>query len=220
MAQHNDPRLMPGTSQQFPPPGFEAQPVGPAAEHPDWAAHRQQELGTGAPMAEEGTAQYTDYFGFSKTHRYMMPDGRQWIEFKTLAEGDLALHQQILNRDITVEKNTGNARIKINQVEERHALLQVAVVGWHMVRWNDRASRFEEVPFSKGSKGSTLTQWIQAADPNIVADLDETIRKINPTLLAANNETLEAIDKQIADLEEQKQRIIERMQGNSSSATS
>lgn len=219
MAQHQDPRLMPGTATQFPPPGYQAQPVGPAAEHPDWEAHRQQEL-TGAQVAEEATAEYTDYFGFSQTHRYMMPDGRQWIEFKTLAEGDLALYQTILNRDITVEKNTGNARIKINQVEERHALLQVAVVGWHMVKRNERSGRFEEVPFSKGSSGSTLSQWIKAANPEIVADLDETIRKINPTLLAANNETLEAIDKQIADLEEQKQRIIERMQGNASSATS
>lgn len=213
--------LRSGTSTQFPPPGYQPQPVAPAsgAEHPGWAEQRQHEL-TGTPVAEEPGAEYTDYFGFSRTHKYMMPDGRQWIEFKTLAEGDLALHQAILNKDITVEKNTGNARIKINQVEERHALLQVAIVGWHMVRRNDKTGRFEEVPFSKGSTGSTLSQWIRAADPSIVADLDEVIRKLNPTLLAANNETIEAIDKQIEDLQEQRQRILERMQGNVSSATS
>ena len=214
---HPDARL---AQPQFPPPGYQAQPVAPH-QAPD---HYPGLLGTGEqppsepPVGEGEVVEYTDYFGFSETHRYVMPDGKQWIEFKTLNEGDLAKYQALLNRDVTVEKSTGNARIKINQVEERHALLQVAITGWHMMRPNN-AGKWQSVPFSKDSSGSTLSQWIRAANPQIIADLDEVIRKLNPTLLAANNETVEAIEKQIADLEDQKRAILERMRGNESSAT-
>jgi len=215
MAQHEDPRL---SGQQFPPPGFAAQPVAPhmAGDTTGWEPQPTNPVGSVDPSNQE-EVEYGDYFGFDERHRFMMPDGRQWIEFKTLAEGDLMLYQSRLGRDMVVEKSTGNARIRINQVEERHALLMVAITGWHMMRRTPRG--FVEEKFNT-SKHGTLEQWLKAANPAIIADLDKAVREHNPFLLAANSETLEAIDKQIEDLQEQRERIVKRMQGEDDSATS
>jgi hypothetical protein len=231
--QHVDPRLaQQQMAPQFPPPGF----VGEQAPHHLAPEHTPAPTQTWPPatttsgflVAGEGTSgdeseteDYGDYFGFDQRHKYMMPDGKLWIEFKILNEGDIARFQQILNRDITVEKRTGNARIRVNQVEERHALLMVAVTGWHMMRREPKqGGRWVEQKFSNGSPGSEFMKWVQLADPRLVADLENAIRKHNPFLLQASTETLEAIDKQVAELQEQRQEILERMRGEGSSATS
>lgn len=222
MPTHMDPRVQAVPAQpQFPPAGFiGGQQVPhhlapdnvPAPELPDPAGSWQ------TPVDDDEPGDYGDYFGFDLRYQYLLPDGRQWIEFRVLNEGNIAEYQRILNRDVMVEKTTGNARIRINQVEERHALLQVAVTGWHMVR--RQRDRIAEVPFSNGTPGSTFMQWLKVADPRIVADLEEQVRKQNPFLLAANNETLEAIDKQIEDLMTQRRVIEERMRGEAGFATS
>lgn len=206
--QHEDVR-----PPQFPPPGFAGHQVPQhlSPEHDGPVVEPPQEF--------DESDGYGDYFGNDVRHKFMMPDNRQWIEFKELSEGDIAKYNEILNRDITVVKNTGDARIKINQVEERHALLQVAVTGWHMMK-RDRGGTFREQPFSNSGKGSTFMQWVNATSPTLVAALESEIRDKNPYLLVANNETLEAIDKQMADLQKQREQIVERMQGEGGSATS
>jgi|SRR5688572_11653704 len=226
MAQHEDPRM----AQQpvFPPQQFahQAIPVEPhkAGDTTGWEpqAVAQPSIGAGyntgqSPAEDTEEVEYGDYFGFDERHRFMMPDGRQWVEFKTLNEGDLMQYQSRLGRDMVVEKATGNARIKINQVEERHALLMVAIVGWHMMRRTPRG--WVEEKFNTARHG-TLEQWLKSANPALIADLDKAVRAQNPFLLAANDETLEAIDKQIAELQEQRDKILERMQGEDDSATS
>lgn len=211
MTTHQDPR----TQVQFPPPGFQsAIPVEQATQpHPAW-----EQQAAAAPPAEE-EIEYGDYFGFDIRHKFIMPDGKQWIEFKTLNEGDLAIYQKELNRDVMVEKTTGNARIRINQVEERHALLGVAVTGWHMMQRHP-ARGWLPAAFSNSGKGSTFRQWLAKADPALVAELEKAVREQNPFLLQANTETLEAIDKQMADLQVQRDAILERMAEKENSATS
>jgi hypothetical protein len=216
MAQHEDPRL---EQPVFPPPGFTGTALAP---HLDPGQHDQIQPGVSVdePAVDDTDVDgYGDYFGSDVTHKFVMPDRKQWIEFKELNEGDIARYQSILNRDVTVLKQTGDARIKINQVEERHALLMVAVVGWHMMRKDPRKG-WLPVPFSNSGKGSTFMQWVNVARPQLIADLEEAIRKANPYLLAANNETLEAIDKQIAQLQEQREQVVARMSGEGDSAIS
>jgi hypothetical protein len=220
MAQHEDPRLANLAQPVFPPPGFTAGK--PLAPHLDPGQHDQIQPGASvdeSDVEETDVDGYGDYFGTDVTHKFVMPDGKQWIEFKELNEGDIARYQNILNRDVTVLKQTGDARLKINQVEERHALLVVAVTNWFMVKKDPRKG-WLPVPFSNTGKGSTFMQWLNAARPQLVADLEEAIRKANPYLLAANNDTLEAIDKQIAQLQEQREQVVARMSGEGDSATS
>lgn len=160
---------------------------------------------------------YEDYWGFEQSHTFYMPDGKQTITYKTLTEGDIALFNKKLKRDVVVEKRTGDARFRMDQSEERHALLEVAVTGWALMRRGRQG--WERAPFSTGSVGSELNKWINKANPTIVANLEAAIRKANPTLLSATPETIDAIDKQIDELTQQRQEILDRQRGEDSSAT-
>ena len=213
MSTHVDPRTQ--GQVQFPPPGFvSGVPVEQATQpHPAW---EQQGEAAASPVEE---VEYGDYFGFDLRHKFIMPDGRQWIEFKTLNEGDLAKYQKDLDRDVMVEKTTGNARIKINQVEERHALLRAAVTDWYMMQKHPNRG-WLPVTFSNGSRSANFGQWLSKANPELIADLEKAVRDQNPFLLQAGTETIEAIDKQIEDLNAQRTQILERMAEKENSATS
>jgi hypothetical protein len=206
-----DPRQNFG-APQFPPPGFTSGQ--PAMVLDGTQQYTEQASQSADTLVEE----FGDYFGFDIRHKYVLPDNKQWLEFKVLSEGDLARYHKILKRDVVVEKQTGDARIKIDQIEERHALLQVAVTGWYMVRRTPKG--YLPVTFSNGSPGSEFMKWLLEANPALVADLADAVRKENPFLLGTGTETIEAIDKQIEDLTRQRAEMVERMQGNSSSATS
>lgn len=219
-----DPRGFQGAQPQFPPPGVQGAVPATVLDPNAPGYQSQPQYLDGGPNNQiaqvEEAQEYGDYFGFDERFQYLLPDGKQWIEFKALTEGDLGRYQKLLKRDITVEKDTGNARIKIDQVEERHALLEVAVTGWFMVRRNLRTGNFEPQTFSTGSAGSTFMQWLTKANPAIVADLAEQVRKQNPYLLGGGNDTIEAIDKQIEQLSEQRRLLVERQQGEGASASS
>jgi hypothetical protein len=222
-----DPRGNAQQSTQFPPPGFgpgaPAQVLDPSAPgyaeqpRPTQYAEAQQAYNTAVPPGHE-VEEYGDYFGVDIRHKYMLPDGKQWIEFKVMTEGDLARYQAELKRDVVVEKATGDARIKIDQVEERHALLRTAVTNWFMMR-KLPSGEFRQVTFSHG-KGGEFHKWMLGTNPQIVADLADAVRRENPFLLGTGPDTIEAIDKQIADLYEQREKIVQRDQGNVVSANS
>jgi hypothetical protein len=137
-----------------------------------------------------------DYFGFDETHTVYLPDGKSFIQHKTLTEGDRRNYLDKVNKEVRVEKVSGDMRIPMAQGAERHILLDAAIVGWNLVRDG------QPVPFSKGSKGSTLAQFLESANPKIIDEIEKDIRKRNPWLLAELS--VEEIDKQIADLEEMK----------------
>lgn len=221
--QHNDPRVATG-SVQFPPPGMQGVPVQPH-EAPDQygeqlkqaalaSAERPPVVQVPGFQGDTVETEFDDYFGFDQTHRYMMPDGRQWIDFKVLNEGDLRRYNTILKRDIRIEKATGDAHLRIDQVEERHALLQVAVTDWYLVSRDGRGN-IGPVKFSP----QTFDKWLAKANPAIVSDLADAVRDKNPFLLGTGNETLEAIDKEIDQLMERRRQIVERQQGEVDSAT-
>lgn len=163
------------------------------------------------PPTSPASAPSEDYWGFEgDAQKWFFPDGKQYIEFKRLNEGEKTRFQQQTNRDITLERQSGNARVKMDPASERHALIEASVTGWNLRRGG------EDVPFSKGSPGSNLGQWLQVANPVHVERLEFEIRKANPWLQAEM--TVEEIDKQIADLTELRTQAVEREAGEGSSS--
>lgn len=223
-----DPRLTSQQSVQFPPPNFQggvpAQVLDPNApgygqyQNPHQLPPQQALPEQGSFAGETEVEEYGDYYGFAEEHVYKMPDGRQWIKFKTFTEGDLALYHKLLKRDVVVEKASGDARIKIDQIEERHALLHVAVTGWLMMKKTPKG--WVQQPFSNGRGGTEFDKWLNVANPAIIEDLAEAVRKENPFLLGTGADTLEAIDKQIDELQKKRQELVERQRGEGVSANS
>jgi hypothetical protein len=141
---------------------------------------------------------WVDYFGFDETHEFTFPDHRSKIYYKAMNEGDRAKYQRETNRDVQLERNTGNARIKTDPAGERRALIVSCVTGWNLKR--NVNGVMQDVPFSKGSKGANLEQFLDRANPKLVDALEEAIRKANPWLVGEMS--LEDIDQEIERLQD------------------
>lgn len=163
----------------------------------------------GVPTTE--TPQYDDYWGFDERQQWFFPDGKQFIEFKIMNEGDRSRYQKLVNRDIAVSRATGDAKIKLDQAEERKALLESSVTGWNLYRQGS------PVPFAIGSPGATFEQWLAAANPKLVDDLEFAIRKANPWLQAEMS--VEEIDKEMDRLRELREQAVKREMGEASSSS-
>lgn len=163
-----------------------------------------------APVADpdiETVEQYEDYFGFDETHTFTLPDHRQQIFFKSMTEGMRARFQKQTNRDIHFNRQTSDARLSVDPAVERWALISISVTGWSLKRRN-RTGQWEDAPFSTGSPGSELNKWLDLANPSVVADLEDAIRKANPWLLDDMN--VEQIDQELERLTDLRKQVIER----------
>lgn len=143
-----------------------------------------------------------DYFGFGETHRHILPDGVSFIEFKVMNEGDKRRYQNGQNRDVTVVKNTGDARLSTKPGDDRHSLLTTVIVGWNLMRGGT----------ALGFTNAHLKEFLDGADPLIVEGLEKAIRKAHPWLLAEMS--VEDIDREIESLQEMREVVVEREAGN------
>lgn len=142
-----------------------------------------------------------DYFGFSDTQRYTLPDGKSWIEFKVFNEGDRRKFQNKTASDVKFNRSTGDATVRSAAGDQRFELLNAAITGWNLVR-NGAA-----VPCSDMTK----RQFLEGANPKVIDGIEKAIRLANPWLLA--DMSIEDIDKEIAALEEMKAKLLEEEAG-------
>lgn len=158
----------------------------PQLQEPTFAAGYQP----GAPDTDE--AKPRDYFAFSQTKRFTLPDGIQWVEFRKMNEGEKKEFQDRTSTDMVVERRSGDARMTIKQGTQRHELIKACVVGWNLFRGDPP----QPVPFTKVNLGD----FLHLADPTLIEELEKAIRKENPWLLADMSE--EDIKREISNLEE------------------
>lgn len=152
--------------------------------------------------------QQIDYFGFQQTSRYTFPDGITYFELKAMNEGEKSKFQKLTQRDLVLEKNSGNARFKMDPATERHELIKSSVVGWNLKR------NGVPVPFEQVGRANPLNDFLELADPKIVEEIELAIRKLNPWLL--NDMTVEEIDKQIEELQDLRKVAVDKERGEAS----
>ncbi len=180
----------------------------PEQQDAEDARNRAIEQEMEAQGVSSSTPVQADYFGFEETFEVTLPDGLSKIIHKRLTEGDRRNYLDKVNREVRLQKTTGDAIMKMQAGQERHVLLDAAIVGWNLQRAG------QPVPFSKGSQGSTLAQFLNAADPKVVDIIEKAIRKENPWLMA--DLSVEDIDQQIAELQEMRDVKVKEEEGNDS----
>jgi hypothetical protein len=148
--------------------------------------------------------EFEDYWSFSQKERFMLPDGKQWIEFNIMNEGQKASYQKKINKDIKFNRKTSDATIRSDIADERHALIETSVTGWYMLQGGNPAN---QVAFSV----QMLRNWLNVANPRIVENLEVAIRKANPWLMG--DMTLDDIDEEIQRLQELRIETEKREQG-------
>lgn len=167
------------------------------------------------PTVVDEEESYEDYFGFDEIKTWYFPDGKQYIQFQVMNEGQKAKFQKLTNTDIVVERATNNARMRVDPAEERHQLLSTSVIGWHVVKRNKTTNKFEPVTFSSGRPGSEFEKWMDTANPKLVEDLEKEVRKANPWLMDEMSVT--DIDREMKNLEEMRAAAVKREEGKKSS---
>lgn len=159
------------------------------------------------PDSEPQAPAQHDYFGFQRRERFVFPDGLTWIEFEVMNEGKKAKFQRDTQRDLVIERGSGNARAKIDPAATRHALIEASVVDWNLTR-NGRPYPY--------NAGQALRDFLTLADPVVIEDLEKAIRKANPWLL--DEMSVEDIDREIDNLKEMREVAERRERGEASSA--
>lgn len=144
-----------------------------------------------------------DYFGFASEEKWYFPrqeklpeDQKQYLLIKKMNEGDKAKYQRKTNKDIRIQRTTGDARMSVDAVEERHELIRLSVVGARVkLRQPDGTLRFDD------KKPSVIVaNLLDNGDPDVVQQLERFIRELNPWM--RTDMSVEEIDKEIARLEE------------------
>lgn len=146
-----------------------------------------------------------DYFGFDETLKVTLPDGVSWVEIKKLNEGDRRKYQNKVNRDVRLERKTGDAMLRMAAGDEKHALLESSIIGWNLVKQG------KPMPF----KESTLREFLNSAPPVIIDHIEKAIRAANPWLMAEMS--VADIDQQIDELREMRDLKLKEEEGKATS---
>lgn len=146
-----------------------------------------------------------DYFGFEQEHKVVLPDGVQFFVHKELNEGDRRKYMKEANRDVKLQKATGDAYLRMMPGEDRVALLKAAIVDWNLIQ---KGKPFQ---YSKGNVDTVLAVF----PPKIIDLVHKDILKHNDWLLG--EVTIEDIDRELQSLQEQRQAMVEAEAGKGSS---
>lgn len=146
-----------------------------------------------------------DYFGFSSDERWYFPgqaklpeDQKQYLTVQKMNEGAKAKYQKSTNRDIRIQRTTGDARMSVDAVEERHQLIRISVTGAHVKRrLPDGTLRFDDKKVER-----LISEWLEGGNPDHVQDLEKFIRELNPWM--RTDMSTEEIDNEIERLQDLK----------------
>lgn len=141
---------------------------------------------TPEPISE----QWEDYWGTDERVNHYLPDGKQYFVLQVMNEGAKVKFQKMTTQDVVLDQRSGNAKFKMDPATERHELIRASVKDWLLYKQGVKQ------PFSERN----LSQWLSAAPPKLVEDLEFAIRKLNPWL--QNDMTVEQIDEEMNRLRE------------------
>lgn len=146
-----------------------------------------------SPGLDASSPTIIDYWtGPPSEIKWFFPDGVQYISFLPMNHGMRARFSASTNKELTLDRKSGNAKIKTDISGDTDVLIEISVTGWHVMRGG------VPQPFSKAGPGSSLFQFLQQADPALVDSLEKAIRKANPWM--DSEVTIEQIDEQIEEL--------------------
>lgn len=148
-----------------------------------------------------------DYFAQDAPSKVMLPDGVQYVLVRKFNEGERRKYMNATNRDVRIQKVTGDALMNMKPGDERKAKLETAITGWHLYRSG------QELPYNDRNKREMLDLF----PPAVIDKIDKEISLLNPWML--NEMSSEDIEKEIADLQELLAKKKEEEAGNGGSAS-
>jgi len=176
----------------------------PFSEHddPKTKAVEAAMIAQGEPTTESIEV---DYFAFDETIELILPDGKQKIMHRILTEGARRKYLNGTNRDVKLQRASGDAIMRMAPGDDKAALLKSAIVGWDL-RKNGKAFAFTP---------RALDEMLEAFPPKIIDLIHKDVVKHNPWLLA--DLSVEDIDREIEALQEQREAKVAEEAGKAAS---
>jgi hypothetical protein len=169
----------------------------------------QEAAAFGGPEVNEFEGQYVDYFGVDRTEKVMLPDGKSYIIIKELDEGGRRNFQNKTNKDVRLQRQTGDAFMKLGTGEDRYAMLESAITDWNLHSKHGQTGEMVAIPFN----ATQLKKFLDSAPTKVIDLIEKKIRLMNPWL--QGEISVEDIDKQIEDLQEMREaKLQEEESGN------
>lgn len=166
----------------------------PAAERANAAA-----VAAGEVIEER---QFVDYFATPEPQRWYLPDGEQYFEFIELREGGKAAYEKATNKDIRVQRSTGDARLSVDPATQRQTLVRLSVTDVLLYQ-KDEGGRVQQVPFNKARPGKFWENLFDRFPAKYIEQLHQEITKVNAWLAA---------DDDVEALKEERERLDERIE--------
>jgi len=170
-------------------------------------------------MLDEGETieekQIVDYFAEPITHRFDLPDGIQYFEYQELLEGGKAKYERKTNRDIRVQRSTGDARLSVDAATQRQELIRLSVVGANVYAPDKHTGKLVKLPFNRESSTAFWDRVFQSFPAKIIQNLHEEIVKVNEWMAA--DDDIEALKEQREQLDDRIKRA-EEVQAKSESS--
>lgn len=166
--------------------------------NPDFEARRT------AQLVEERIQE--DYFAFGQSSIHYLPDGVSFVEIKVMTEGEKRAYLNAQNRELVMNRQTQDTKLKMAPGDERYNLLKAGIKNWNLRQGG------EPVAFSP----QALERFLATGNPKIMDGIEKAIRLANPWLLSEM--TVEDIDEEIKTLQELRAKVIEEEAGKGASS--
>lgn len=150
--------------------------------------------------------QFVDYFAAPRPVRWYLPDGVQYFEYQELREGGKAAYEKATNKDIRVQRSTGDARLSVDPATQRQTLIRLSVTDAHLLQ-SDGHGGTTTVPFNKDRPGKFWENLFTFFPAKYIEQLHEEITKANAWLAAEDD--VEALKSQRDQLDERIERAEE-----------
>ncbi|AKJ72455.1 putative tail assembly protein [Gordonia phage GMA7] len=146
--------------------------------------------------------QFVDYFAAPQPERWYLPDGVQYFEFQELREGGKAAYEKATNKDIRVQRSTGDARLSVDPATQRQTLIRLSVTDVHLLQSDARGIAVPMV-FNKDRPGKFWENLFTFFPAKLIDQLHQEITKANAWLAA---------DDDVEALKEERERLDERIE--------
>ena len=131
------------------------------------------------------------YFFAGERYTYMLPDGEQFIVHQKLSEGQRKRIQDAPTVEQRQMPGSSETVLRYKQGTDRHNLLLTAIVDWNLFD-----AEANPIVFSDAA----LKRFLDNADPDIVDDIENDIRRHNKWLYLRGDK--EQVMKEIERLQE------------------
>lgn len=149
-----------------------------------------------------------NYFGTPETKRFFVDKTQtQYFEYAALTEGGKAKYERATNKDIRVQRTTGDAKLAVDPATERQTLVKLSTVNAVIYAPSKATGEMQPLSFNPKSPTEFWDKVFEAFPPKIIQDFYKAIREENPWMKA--DEDLEALEIEHKNLGERIEKLRE-----------